>query len=253
MQLTFEISIDSVQSALNAQAAGADRVELCSGLAEGGTTPSIGMIKSVRQSIDIQMFVIIRPRGGDFLYTKEEFEIMCNDILEAKKYGTDGIVSGALTPEGEIDMEKTKKMIELAYPLPFTFHRAFDMCRNQLIALEQLIELKAARILTSGQRNSAEEGIPLLKDLVKKAENKITIMPGAGINIDNIITLISETKAKEYHFSGKKKYPSKMSYFNRNIKMGNSNDIDESSVFVSDYEIIKSIISKAKQYVKTMN
>jgi len=247
--VTFEISIDSVQSAINAQKAGADRVELCAGLMEGGTTPSMGMIKTVRNSIDISMFVIIRPRGGDFLYTNEEFEVMCSDIVEAKKNGADGIVSGALTEDGNIDIEKTKKMIELAHPLPFTFHRAFDMCRDPYEALDQLIELKAARILTSGQMNSAAEGIPLLRGLVKKAGNRITIMPGAGVNINNIIPLIDETKATEFHFSGKKKYPSKMKYFNRNISMGNSAEVDEYAVFVSDYDIIYELISKVKSFL----
>ena len=247
--IKFEISIDSVQSALNAQKAGADRVELCAGLIEGGTTPSIGMIKEVRKRIDIQMFVIIRPRGGDFLYTDEEFEVMCNDIVEAKNNGADGIVSGALTADGNIDIEKTKKMIELARPLPFTFHRAFDMCRDPFEALEQLIELKAARILTSGQRNSADEGIELLKELVKKADDRITIMPGAGVNINNIIPLITETKAEEFHFSGKKKYPSRMKYFNRNISMGNSAEVDEYAIFVSDYDIIHDLITKVKAFL----
>ena len=253
MKLTFEISIDSVLSAKNAQEAGANRIELCAGLIEGGTTPSIGMIKTVRNNTDIQMFVIIRPRGGDFLYTKEEFEVMCNDILEAKRNGADGIVSGALTAEGEIDIEKTTKMLELAYPLPFTFHRAFDMCKDPFEALEQLKKLKVSRILTSGQKKTAEDGIPLLKELVRKADNNITIMPGAGINVNNIVPLISETGAKEFHFSGKKKYTSGMRYFNDNISMGSSNGVDEYSVFISDQEIIKAVINKAEKYLKTMN
>ncbi len=248
MKLTFEISIDSVLSAKNAQDAGAGRVELCASLIEGGTTPSIGMIKTVRNSIDIQMFVIIRPRGGDFLYSKEEFEVMCNDILEAKRNGADGIVSGALTADGKIDIDKTAKMIELAYPLPFTFHRAFDMCKDPFEALEQLKKLKVSRILTSGQKRTAEEGIPLLKELIRKADNGITIMPGAGINVNNIVTLISGTGAKEFHFSGKKKYPSEMRYFNENISMGSLNDVDEYSVFVSDMEIIKTVITKAEEF-----
>ncbi len=250
MNLIFEISIDSVRSALNAQEAGAHRVELCAGLMEGGTTPGVGMIKTVRKSIDLDMFVIIRPRGGDFFYTDEEFEVMCTDIIEAKLNGADGIVSGALTPDGEIDIEKTKKMVELTYPLPFTFHRAFDMCKDPFNALEQLKKLKVARILTSGQKNSAEEGIDILKELVKKAGNEITIMPGAGINDKNILKLIDETKAREYHFSGKKKYPSDMKYFNHDIVMGNSGNVDEYAIFVSDTEIIRNVISKAHEHLK---
>ena len=253
MKLTFEISIDSVRSAINAQKAGANRVELCAGLMEGGTTPSTGMIKAVRSAVNLDMFVIIRPRGGDFLYTDEEFEVMCTDIIEARQNGADGIVSGALTAYGEIDTEKTKKMAELAYPLPFTFHRAFDMCKDPFSALEQLIELNVARILTSGQKNSAEEGADVIKELVKKAGNKITVMPGAGINDKNILKLIDETKAREYHFSGKKRYPSNMKYFNHDIVMGNSGDVDEYAIFVADTEIIRNVISKAYDHIKKNN
>ncbi len=253
MNLTFEISIDSVQSAINAERAGAQRVELCAGLTEGGTTPSIGMIKTVRKHINLQMFVIIRPRGGDFLYTHDEFEAMCNDILEAKKNGADGIVSGALTADGEIDIEKTKKMVELTYPLPFTFHRAFDMCNNSNEALEQLIEIKVSRILTSGQKQSAESGADLLSEIVKQADERITIMPGAGINVNNIIPLIKKTKATEYHFSGKKSFPSNMVYINKNISMGSSNNIEEYSIIRSDYDIISSVITKAKSHLQKKN
>ena len=253
MNLTFEISIDSVQSAINAERAGAQRVELCAGLSEGGTTPSIGMIKTVRKNIKLQMFVIIRPRGGDFLYSDSEFDVMCNDISEAKKNGADGIVAGALTADGNIDVEKTKKMVELTYPLPFTFHRAFDMCKNPQEALEQLIRMKVSRILTSGQRHSAEAGIDLLTEIVKQADERIIIMPGAGININNIVQLIKKTKATEYHFSGKKTFASKMTYFNENISMGSSKEIDEYSIMVSDYDTIYSVINKGKNYLQKKN
>ncbi len=253
MNLSFEISIDSVQSAINAERAGAQRVELCAGLTEGGTTPSLGMLKTVRKHINLLLFVIIRPRGGDFLYTNDEFDAMCNDILEAKKNGADGIVSGALTADGEIDIEKTKKMVELAYPLPFTFHRAFDMCRNPKEALEQLIRLKVSRVLTSGQKQSAESGVNLLSEIVKQADERITIMPGAGINEKNIIFLIKKTKATEYHFSGKKPFPSKMKYTNENISMGGSKNIDEYSIMVSDYDTILSVINIGNSYLQKKN
>jgi len=253
MKLTFEISIDSVLSAKNAQRAGAQRVELCASLIEGGTTPSIGMVKTVRKNIDIQMFVIIRPRGGDFLYTDDEFDVMCNDILEAKRNGADGIVSGALTPDGEIDIEKTKEMVKLTYPLPFTFHRAFDMCKDPYKALEQLIGLKVSRILTSGLQPSAELGAELLAELVNQADKRITIMPGAGINENNIIPLIKKTKATEYHFSGKKSFPSKMAFFNKNISMGGSDSVDEYSIMVSDYDIIRAVIEKGNNYYQKKN
>ncbi len=253
MNLTFEISIDSVQSAINAERAGAQRVELCAGLTEGGTTPSIGMIKTVRKHINLQLFVIIRPRGGDFLYTDYELDAMCNDILEAKKNGADGIVSGALTADGGIDIEKTKKMVELTYPLPFTFHRAFDMCNNPNEALEQLIEIKVSRILTSGQKQSAESGADLLSEIVKQADERITIMPGAGINVNNITQLIKKTKATEFHFSGKKPFPSKMVYVNKNISMGSSNSFDEYSIMRSDFDTISSVITKGKSVLQKKN
>jgi len=247
MELTFEISIDSVRSAQNAEKAGANRVELCASLIEGGTTPSPGMIKTVRKYTSLDMFVIIRPRGGDFLYTEEEFEVMCNDIIFARENGADGIVSGALTREGEIDTEKTKKMIELSSPLPFTFHRAFDMCRDPYKALEQLKDLNVTRILTSGLMPSADKGAELLSELVKKAGDKIIIMPGAGVNADNIKFLIEKTGAKEYHFSAKRSFPSEMEYFNKNITMGRADNADEYSIMFSDIEIIKNVISKAKE------
>ena len=253
MYLTFEISIDSIQSAINAERAGAQRVELCAGLSEGGTTPSIGMIKMVRKYTKLQMFVIIRPRGGDFLYSDREFDVMCNDILEAKKNGADGIVSGALTADGEIDIEKTKKMVELTYPLPFTFHRAFDMCKNPHEALEQLINIKVSRILTSGQKQSAELGIELLTEIIKLADERITIIPGAGINENNIISLIKKTKATEYHFSGKKLFPSKMIYINNNISMGGTKNIDEYSIMISDYDTISTVINKGNSYLQKKN
>ncbi|NPA38059.1 MAG: copper homeostasis protein CutC [Chlorobi bacterium] len=251
MKLTFEISIDSVRSALNAQSAGADRVELCASLIEGGITPSIGMIKTVKEKTGLDMYVIIRPRGGDFLYTDEEFEVMRKDIISAKENGADGIVSGALLANGDIDIDKTREMIKLSEPLPFTFHRAFDMCRDPFMALEQLKELKAARILTSGQMPTAEKGANLLAELVKRANDDIVIMPGAGINDNNIEYLIKKTNAREYHFSAKKSYPSKMKYFNKNINMGRTKNKDEYSVMYSDEGIIKTLIDKANSFYTT--
>ncbi|TAJ12753.1 copper homeostasis protein CutC [Marinilabiliaceae bacterium JC017] len=244
--MNFEICIDSVQSAINAQLGGAQRVELCDNLFEGGTTPSAGMIKQVRKAIDIQLFVIIRPRGGDFLVSPDELEVMLEDIRIAKDLGADGIVSGALTADGNIDLETTDKLIKAANPLPFTFHRAFDMCKDAFLALEQLINLGVTRILTSGQQPNALSGADTIKELINKAADKIIIMPGAGINPDNIKSLIEKTGSKEYHFSGRKQFSSGMIYKNTMINMGGIPGIPEYSLFYSDVNIIKSVIRNAK-------
>jgi copper homeostasis protein len=244
-QLKFEICIDSVRSAKNAERAGAARVELCDNLIEGGTTPSMGMIRSVRHAIDIDLFVIIRPRGGDFLYDDDEFDVMCQDILIAKENKADGIVSGALTKDGKIHLEQTKKMVELAAPLPFTFHRAFDMCKDPFGAMKQLQALGVKRILTSGLQQTAEKGHELLSQLKEKGKDNIIIMPGAGINEANINFLVKKTGCSEFHFSGRKPFPSLMVYKNNNISMGGTPDVDEFAIKVSDYATIRNIIQNA--------
>jgi len=240
---TFEVCIDSVQSAINAQKGGAHRVELCDNLFEGGTTPSAGMIKQVRKAIpDIKLFVIIRPRGGDFLYSKEEMDVMLSDIEMAIDLGADGIVSGCLSPNGEIDIENTKKLIVASKDKPFTFHRAFDMCRNPLTALEQLIDLGASRLLTSGLQQTADLGADMLHQLVTKAKDRIIIMVGSGVKPSNISMLAQKTMAKEFHFSARKRHDSAMQYQNENINMGGVDGLPEFSIFYSDLETIKQTI-----------
>ncbi|MCP4442959.1 MAG: copper homeostasis protein CutC [Aureispira sp.] len=199
--MKIELCIDSVEAALTAQEYGANRVELCANLLEGGTTPSIGTIALTRKAIDIDLFVIVRPRGGDFLYSDKEFEVMQYNILEAKKLGVDGVVVGLLDRDGEIDIVRTQKLVELARPMQVTFHRAFDRCLNPFDALEQLIELGVDRILTSGQELTAWQGRELIKNLIKQADNRICIMPGSGVNADNIPDLAKYTQAQEFHFT----------------------------------------------------
>jgi len=237
MSLLFEIAIESLQSAIIAEKAGAKRVELCAALSEGGITPSIGMIQQVCDNSILEVFVIIRPRGGDFLYTEAEFEIMCKDIIAAKAAGADGIVSGALLANGEIDIERTKKMVELSHPLPFTFHRAFDRCKDPFMAMEQMIELGVDRILSSGQVPSAEHGAKLLAELVKQAGDRIIIMPGAGINSNNISEIITTTGAKEFHLSGKRPIISKMEYIRTEMDNGKGWHVME-----ADLEEIKKVV-----------
>jgi len=199
---TFEICIDSVEGAIAAEAAGADRVELCSALFDGGLTPSIGTIETALRSVDrIRVHVIVRPRAGDFIYSPVEIESMVRDVQAAVAAGAHGVVIGALTPEGDVDVPTTRKLIEAAGGASVTFHRAFDMVRDPYEALEQLVELGVDRVLTSGQEVSVLEGAPLIADLVRRAGDRIIVMPGGGITPRNIARIIEATGAREYHFA----------------------------------------------------
>lgn len=199
---TFEICIDSVEGAIAAEEAGADRVELCSALFEGGLTPSIGTIETTLRSVDrIRVHVIVRPRAGDFIYSPAEVDAMVRDVQAAVAAGAHGVVVGALTAEGDVDVPTTRKLIEAAGTASITFHRAFDMVRDPFQALEQLIELGVDRVLTSGQEVSVLEGAPLIAELVRRAQRRIVVMPGGGITPRNIARIIEATKAEEYHFA----------------------------------------------------
>ena len=217
---TLEVCIDSVASALHAERGGADRVELCDNLLEGGTTPSAGCIEVVRASIKIGLQVIIRPRGGDFLYDDLEFEMMKKDIQVAKDLGADGVVLGILTAQGHIDRDRTAQLLERARPMNVTFHRAFDMTVEPIQALEDLIELGIDRLLTSGQQPTAPQGAALIQELVQRAGNRIILMPGGGINEDNIRDLIQQTGVQECHVSGRGAVTSRMEYQNPHVYMG---------------------------------
>lgn len=196
----FEICANSAESCVAAQQGGAHRVELCAGMPEGGTTPSLGEIKVARKLIDIRLHVIIRPRGGDFLYTPSELEIMEEDIRAARQAGADGVVFGCLTPEGELDKPAMQRLMEASKGLSVTFHRAFDYVKSPREALEELIGMGVNRVLTSGQMPTAMEGAPLLAELVKQAGDRIIIMPGCGVNEHNIAELARVTGADEFHF-----------------------------------------------------
>ncbi|PZF93251.1 copper homeostasis protein CutC [Micromonospora deserti] len=199
---TFEICIDSVEGAVAAEAAGADRVELCSALFEGGLTPSIGTIETALRTVDrIRVHVIVRPRAGDFIYSPAEVDAMVRDVQAAVAAGAHGVVIGALTAEGDVDVPTTRKLIEAAGTASVTFHRAFDMVRDPFQALELLIELGVDRVLTSGQEVSVLEGAPLIAELVRRAERRIVVMPGGGITPRNIARIIEATGAEEYHFA----------------------------------------------------
>jgi copper homeostasis protein len=208
----FEVCANSVESCLAARDGGAQRVELCAGISEGGTTPSYGEICIARELLPIKLHVIIRPRGGDFLYNEQEIRIMERDIQMARRIGVDGVVWGCLTPDGQIDIPNAKRLMEAARGLSVTFHRAFDVCIDPHRALEELIALGVDRILTSGQQPTALQGLPLLKELVQRAANRIIILPGSGINENNIRQIAQESKAVEFHFSARENRESEMIY-----------------------------------------
>ncbi len=201
--MEIEICCGSVQSAANAKAGGAVRVELCQGLIEGGTTPSPATIEYAVKELGLQVFVLVRPRGGDFCYNELEIKTMEADVEFCKRAGVAGIVVGFLHPDGSIDTELTRRFVKLAAPLPVTFHRAFDRCPEPLKALEQIIECGCARILTSGCKPTAMEGADLLKQLVKQANGRIKILAGSGVTPENAAVLREKTGAPEIHGSCK--------------------------------------------------
>ena len=244
--IEIEICCYSVESALIAERAGAHRVELCDNYLEGGTTPSHATIKHAVQLLNIPVNVIIRPRGGDFLYTDVEYEIIKNDVLVARELNANGVVVGFLNEEGSIDEQKTKEIVELAQPMEVTFHRAFDMCKDPVVALKQLINTGVKRILTSGQKNNAVEGAGLLAELVTHAGDDIIIMPGSGVNETNIVELMEKTGAIEYHSSAKSFKKSDMKYFHSNVNMGDSTSFDEFRKITVDASKVVALLNEMR-------
>jgi copper homeostasis protein len=195
----LEIVVDTVEAAVAAERGGADRVELCGDLSVGGVTPDAELLRAVREQIQIPVFVMIRPRAGDFVYSSSEFEEMKASIVTAKELGDDGLVLGILKPDNSADIRRTGELVSLAKPLPVTFHRAFDETADLSVALDDVVQTGAARILTSGGAASALEGAENIASLVDAAADRITIVPGAGINAGNILQVASETRAREFH------------------------------------------------------
>ncbi|RIV27588.1 copper homeostasis protein CutC [Fibrisoma montanum] len=228
--MTVEVCAYSLASCLAAERAGATRIELCGGMSEGGITPSAGLIRQVRQAVSLPIYVMIRPRGGDFLYSDTELAVMQADIETARQLGADGLVLGVLHADGTVDEATTHKLVELARPLPVTFHRAFDMTRNPAEALEAIIRTGAERILTSGQQPKAEAGIPLLRELVRQAAGRIEIMAGAGVSARNA-GLFREAGLTAIHLSGSRSQPSPMAYRQPAVSMA--------STIPSEYERIE--------------
>jgi len=202
----------NIESCAIAQAAGAHRIELCDNPYDGGTTASYGFIKAARKLLTIQLFPIIRPRGGDFLYSDAEFEIMKTDVQLCKTLGCDGVVIGMLHADGSVDKERCKQLVDIAYPLGVTFHRAFDRANDPFKALEDIIAIGCERILTSGQRPTAMEANELIAQLIEKADDRIIIMPGSGVRSENILELAKKTGATEFHTSARISTCSKMEF-----------------------------------------
>ena len=216
----LECCVDRLESAINGEKGGATRFELCANLIIGGTTPSLTLFRQVRENTNLPIHVLIRNRFGDFGYTDNEIEEMCNSIKEFVKVGVDGVVVGALTPEGDLDVAAMKKFIEAANGTKTVLHRAFDMCREPFSALEKAKELGVDTILTSGQKGNCVEGAGLLKELIERAGNNINILIGAGVNAEAIKKVFEITGGKNYHMSGKKVIDSKMIYRKKEVNMG---------------------------------
>lgn len=243
--MVFEVCIDSLASAKAAEKGGAQRVELCDNLIEGGTTPSYGMVKSVCENTELEVMVMIRPRGGDFLYTEEEFAIMESDIEHFKQLPITGFVFGLLKEDGQVDTENTERLLEISRPFEVAYHRAFDMAKDPFKTLETLIELGVDRVLTSGQQPNAFAGKELLQKLNEKASDRITIMPGGGINENNIQELIEVTGVNEFHASAKISISSKMKFQNQAVSMsdGENSEFDR---FITSEERVRTIFKNAR-------
>ncbi len=217
----IEVCLDALDACIAAEKAGVHRIELCGNLAEGGTTPSIALVQQVKQHVNLPIHVMVRPRGGDFLYSDAEFKVMRWEILQLRALQVEGIVLGILRPDGTVDQERCQQLVELAQPLDLTFHRAFDMASDPFQAMEDIIALGFNRILTSGQRAKAEEGKDLIAELVHRAGQRIEIMPGGGINATNAKTLL-QTGATSLHCSALTHTESAMQYRNNEVGMGNN-------------------------------
>ena len=243
---SLEICAYSVESVIHAEAAGADRVELCAGRLEGGTTPSFGMIQLALQCKNIQVFPILRPRGGDFCYSDLEFQEMMIDLEHMIKQGVPGVVTGVLLSNGRLDLERMRQLKDVAGNMEFCVHRAIDMSYNPSETLQELIDIGATRVLSSGAANTALEGIEVLKQLVVQAENRIQLMAGSGVNAAQIPELWS-AGIRHFHASASSFKPSKMNFRNPSIQMGKEGDLDEYAIQLANAEKISEMKSVLQQ------
>ncbi len=239
--MTIEVVVYNIESALKAQEGGADRIELCDNPNEGGTTPSFAVIEAVRQNVSMNVYVMIRPRGGDFLYSNYEFHSMKRDISQCQKLSVDGIVFGILNPDGTIDKRRCKELIDKVRPLKVTCHRAFDMTRDPMEALEDCIEVGFDRILTAGQQAQALKGAELIGQLIEKAKGRIAIMAGSGVNESTVVDIIRKSDVKEIHFSATAFRESGMKFKNQQIAGMGSEEGSEFKVRTVDPERVRVI------------
>lgn len=245
MGYTLECCVDSVESAIAAKKGGADRIELCSALVIGGLSPSQALYQKIREQVDIPIRVLLRPRFGDFCYTDFEHEIIKEEIKSFRNLGADGIVIGTMKPDGTLNLEQMKEFIKEAQGMPVTLHRAFDMCKDPLVTLEEVRKLGISTILTSGQKNTCVDGIELLKELVEKAQGETEILIGGGVDASVIPMLAEKTKAKAYHMSGKISMESKMCYRKQDVSMGVAS--------VSEYEIWRTSEKRVREVRKILD
>lgn len=239
--MILEVVVYTIESAMNAQKGGADRVELCDNPGDGGTTPSYGTMEVVRQALGVDVYAMIRPRGGDFIYSSEEYFAMRRDIEMCKRASMDGVVFGVLKPDGTLDKNKCKKLIELARPMKVNCHRAFDMSRDLMETLEDCIEVGFDRILTSGGQAQAVLGTEMIAKLIQQANGRIAIMPGAGVNENNVAEIVKKTGAQEIHFSAVSYRDSQMQFRNEAIAGMGSAQGAEFKLRTVDPEIVKKI------------
>ena len=243
MGYTLECCVDSVESAIAAKKGGADRIELCSALVIGGLSPSQALYRKIREQVDLPIRVLLRPRFGDFCYTDFEQEILKEEIKSFVNLGADGIVIGAMKPDGTLNLEQMKEFIEEAKGMPVTLHRAFDMCQDPFVTLEEAKELGISTILTSGQKNTCVDGMELLKELVEKAQGETEILVGGGVDASVLPMLAEKTKAKAYHMSGKISMESEMRYRKQDVSMGS----------VSEYEIWRTSEKRVREARKILD
>jgi len=239
MNFKLEIIGFNIEGCKLAQAAGAHRIELCDNPGDGGTTPSYGFIKKAREVLQIELYAMIRPRGGDFFYSDEEFEMMKTDVQTCKQLGCDGVVIGMLNQDGTVDKDRCKKLVELAYPMGVTYQRAFDRVKDPFAALEDVIETGCERILTSGLVPSCLDGAPLIAKLIQQADERIIIMPGSMLRSTNVVDVATITGATEFHTSARINIESKMDYKNEAMK-------ENLQTVLVDEEEVKQIIANLK-------
>lgn len=237
----LEVSTYNIEGVIAARQYGVSRLELCSNIKEGGVTPSYGFIRAAVETGHPNICIIVRPRGGDFLYTSQEFEMMQYDILNARQLGVHGVVSGVLHADGSIDKARTKQLVDLARPMKFTFHRAFDMCNNPVQALNDLIEIGVDTILTSGMENTAIQGKKVLKELIAQANGRIEILAGSGVNAENMAELYFDAGVVHFHMSAVKDIQSEMEFFNYHLNMGNEETEEYVKLTVDDEKIQKAL------------